>query len=217
MDNRFRNVTVLIWDFDGTLYAPNPALWKEIREGEYRTIMAHTGWPREQAVAEFEKLHKTVYPSATETVAQLIHLPIADAASEMEQYFDRTKYLTRDEKLIALFAKLKQYRHFTLANGIIANHKKALDVLGVPAETFEEMVTAETVGITKPHPEGFRYILRKTGLPAEQHLMIGDREGVDLVPAKALGMKTCLVWAKNSSSIANVSLPTVYGVANLVG
>ncbi|KKW01536.1 MAG: HAD superfamily (Subfamily IA) hydrolase, TIGR02253 [Parcubacteria group bacterium GW2011_GWA1_49_11] len=87
----------------------------------------------------------------------------------------------------------------------------------MPAETFEEMVTAETVGITKPHPEGFRYILRKTGLPAEQHLMIGDREGVDLVPAKALGMKTCLVWAKNSSSIANVSLPTVYGVANLVG
>ncbi|KKW01537.1 MAG: hypothetical protein UY36_C0020G0002 [Parcubacteria group bacterium GW2011_GWA1_49_11] len=73
MDNRFRNVTVLIWDFDGTLYAPNPALWKEIREGEYRTIMAHTGWPREQAVAEFEKLHKTVYPSrATKNLSHFL-------------------------------------------------------------------------------------------------------------------------------------------------
>ncbi len=212
----FDEVKVLIWDFDGTLYRPNPALWREIREGEYRTIMNHTGWSREKTLEEFEKLHKKVYPSVTETVAKLSNVSIKQAAVEMEQYFDRAKYLARDEKLIALFAKLKGYRHFTLANGIIANHKKALDVLGIPAETFEEMVTAETVGVVKPHPEGFLHILNKTGLPAEQHLMIGDREAVDLAPAKTLGMRTCLVWAETKSNVADVTLRTAYEVVTII-
>src|SRR3990167_2052113 len=111
MDNRFRNVTVLIWDFDGTLYPPNPALWREIREGEYRTIMNYTSWSREKTLEEFEKLHKKVYPSATETVAKLSNVSIKQVAVEMEQYFDRAKYLARDEELVALFEKLKAYRH----------------------------------------------------------------------------------------------------------
>ena len=78
------------------------------------------------------------------------------------------------------------------------------------------MVTAETVGTVKPHPEGFRYILGKTGLPPEQHLMIGDREAVDLVPAKQLGMHTCLVWSEKKSAVADITLATVYDVVRLL-
>ncbi len=216
MDKQFTNIKVLIWDFDGTLYRMPAALEQDIRDAEYQTIIHHTGWSREKAEEEFKKLHKKIFPSATETVAKLGAISITEAAVEMEQYFDRAKYLSRDEKLIELFAKLKGFRHFTLANGIIANHQKALEVLGVPSTTFEEMVTTEVVGTVKPHPEGFQYILNKTGLPAEQHLMIGDREAVDLVPAKKLGIKTCLVWSETKNTVADVTLPTVYDVVNLL-
>lgn len=201
-------IKVLIWDFDGTLYKPNPALFQAVREAEYRTIKEHTGWSREKKIEEFNTLHKIVYPSATEVTAVLCKMPISQAAVEMEQYFDRRDFVRRDEKLIALFEKLKSFRHFILANGARIRYVETLAVLGVPLSTFEEIVTSEVVGVTKPHLEGFRYILKKTGLPAQQHLMIGDREAVDLVPAKSLGMKTCLVWGK--STIADISLPTVY-------
>jgi FMN phosphatase YigB (HAD superfamily) len=45
--------------------------------------------------------------------------------------------------------------------------------------------------------------------------MIGDREAVDLVPAKAVGMHTCLVWSEIKSTIADITLPDVYRVADI--
>lgn len=213
---KFHDVRVLIWDFDGTFYKPNPELFDVVRQAEYRTIMDHTSWRKERVVEAFKKLHTIVYPSATEVTAVLCKISISQAAVEMEKYFDRRDFLKRDEKLIALFKKLRDFRHFTLANGTISRHKETLAVLGLPVETFEEMVTSEVVGVTKPHPDGFVYILKKTGLHPAQHLMIGDREQVDIVPAKQLGMKTCLVWSKKKSDVANVTLPTIYDLGRVL-
>ena len=99
---------------------------------------------------------------------------------------------------------------------MIARHKETLVALGLPVDTFKEMVTSETVGVTKPEEKGFRYIMDKTGLPPEAHMMIGDREAVDFAPAKKLGMHTCLVWSEEKSKIADITLPTVYEVADIL-
>jgi putative hydrolase of the HAD superfamily len=212
----FPDIKILIWDFDGTLYKPNPALFHDVRESEYRAITEHTGWNREKAIEEFHKLHKVTIQSATAVVAKLCNISIAQAAVESEKYFDRRNFLHRDLRLIKLFANLKRFRHFILANGVIAKQKETLQVLGIPVDTFEEFVTAETVGVTKPDPAGFLYIMKKTGLPPNAHLMIGDRELVDVVPAKNLGMHTCLVWSETKSAIADITLPTVYDVARTI-
>ena len=212
----FSGVNILIWDFDGTLYRPNPELFGEVRESEYRAIMRHTGWNRQKSVEEFHKLHKVTIQSATLVVAKLCGITTAQAAVEAEKYFDRRAFVKRDEQLTALFAKLKNFTHYILANGVIAKHKETLAVLGIPVNTFAGFVTSETVGVTKPDEKGFRYIMEKTGLPAAAHLMIGDRELVDLAPAKHLGMHTCLVWSNTKSTIAEVTLSTVYDVANLL-
>lgn len=214
--NKSSVIRILIWDFDGTLYKPNPDLFHDVRESEYRAIMNHTGWTREKTIEEFHTLHKVTIQSATAVVAKLCGISIAAAAVESEKYFDRKKYLHRDPRLIKMFEDLKGFRHFILANGMIAKHKETLAVLGIPIATFEEFVTAETVGVTKPDPAGFLYIMKKTGLPPAAHLMIGDRELVDIVPAKKLGMHTCLVWSETKSAIADVTLPTVYDVARIM-
>lgn len=213
----FPNLKVLIWDFDGTLYKPNPELWHTVREAEYKTITNHTKWQKEKVVTEFEKLYKKVYPSATETVANLSGVSTKEAALEMESYYDRRDFVVHDDKLVALFDKLRMYRHFILANGVIAKHKETLRAMGLSPDIFEEMVTSETVGVTKPNDAGFRYIMSKTNLPPEEHMMIGDREMVDLAPAKKLGMKTCLVWAQpGQNQHADIVLPTVYDVEKIL-
>ncbi len=216
MDTRFTDIKVLIWDFDGTLYKPNPDIWHDVREAEYKAIANHTGWKREKVIAEFENVYKKVTPSATEAVAYICKMKTEDAALEMETYYDRRKFLSSDSKLIALFKKLRSFRHFILANGVAHRITETLVVLGIPKETFEEIVTSEIVGVNKPHEEGFRYILEKTKLPANQHMMIGDREVVDLAPARALGMKTCLVWSRDQSPVADITLPTVYDIEKIL-
>ena len=212
---KLENIKVLIWDFDGTLYRPNPELWKEVREAEYRVILEHLKIDREKAVEMFNRDYKVVTPSATQTVAKLCGISTAVAAVEMEQYYDRRKFLGRDPRLVRLFDKLKSYQHYILANGTKKRLTETLIHLGLTPKIFQEIVTSELVGENKPSFVGFQYILDKTGLPPEQHLMIGDRLEVDLVPAKKLGMTTCLVFAEKVETEVDFTLKTVYKIAKL--
>lgn len=213
---KFHDIAVLIWDFDGTLFKPNEAFFSAVREAEFQVLMKHKHWTRQQSEKEFQKVYKVVYPSATQTIGVLAGISTAQAAREMEDLFDRRNFVARDEKLVALFTKLKNYRHIMFGNGIIAKHKETLPVLGISPDTFELYVTSEIVGKTKPSPDGFQYILDYTKLPAGQHLMIGDRDLVDLAPAHALGMRSCLVWSKKPGEHADATLPTVYDIPNIL-
>lgn len=209
-------VDVLIWDVDGTFYPPTPEMTHSVLESAYMTIEKHTGWPRNKTIEEFQKVHEKITASQTEAVAIICNIPVATAAIETDQFLDRRRFIFRDEKLISLFESLEGFRHFILGNGAKKTILQGLAALGLDPRLFDEIVTSETVGVNKPSDNGFRYILEKTGMPAVSHLMIGDREKVDLVPAKALGMKTCLVWAIKPGMVADVTLPTVYELSQIL-
>lgn len=221
MDTRFTDIRVLIWDFDKTLYKPNFELDHKVRESEYKVIMSSTGWDKNKTEEEFDKVYPSRFLSATEAVAHITQKTVAQTASEMEMLFDRTKYISRDEKLITLFKKLTTFEHYILMNGVEKKAEEALAVLGVRRDTFREIVTAGQVGRNKPNKEGYRYISEKTGVSPEHHLMIGDRILVDLVPAKELGMKTCWVhWNASlgevQDSAIDVCIPSVYDVEEIL-
>lgn len=214
---KLSGIKVCIWDFDGTLYRQQPALWDEIRESEYRVIMDHTGWSRDQAVEAFHTVYQKKTPSGTRSVSIVAEISMEAAALETTKYVDYKKYLVADPKLLVMFENLKGYTHMMLVNGTQQSVTQGLSLLGVDRTIFSEIVTSEVVGETKPSTKGFSYILEKTGLPAASHLMIGDRELVDLVPAKSLGIKTCLVWSDTVGSVADITLPTVYALTDVIG
>jgi putative hydrolase of the HAD superfamily len=163
---------------------------------------------------EFNRIYKIKTPSSTEAAALLSGLSVYEAAIECEQYKDRRAFLSYDKKLVSMFEALSRYRHFLFTNGIRGKIIESLAVLGVSPSTFQEIVTPELVKVNKPQPEGFLHILKKTGLPPTSHLMIGDREAVDIEPARALGMKTCLVFSDKKSKVADITLHTVYKFAD---
>lgn len=205
------NIRYIIWDFDGTFYLPNQMLWRDIREAEYRTISEYTGWDRDRVIREFNILHRRVVPSATETVARICGIATGQATVDFERYFDRRKYLQRDGKLISLFAKLAGFTHYILANGGIRGITESLEVLGITPSVFAQIVTSETVGVTKPDPKGFYYIMSQTKAAPKRHLMVGDRIQIDLDPAHEIGMRTCLVHAQAAApDAADIILPSVY-------
>lgn len=201
---------------DGTLYKPVPEMVADRLESSYLVIEKHRGWTREKTISEFKKTYPKVTPSITKASALLGQIPLPQAAYENELYKHRTKYLKRDPELVQLFKQLNSFSHYMLVNGIQSVTRKSLALLGVPAKTFTEIVTSEIVGVNKPDIKGYKYILHKTGLVPEKHLMIGDREQVDLAPAKNLGMKTCLVWAEKTSHVADITLLKVYDVEKVL-
>jgi FMN phosphatase YigB (HAD superfamily) len=208
-------IQVIVWDFDGTFYRLNERMWEDILDAQYRVIMDHTGWTREKTVEEHRKVYKVLTQSGTDTVARLLGIPIARAVLETEKYYDRTKFISFDAKLVDLFQKLTGYRHLMLVNGKQGQEEKAIDKLGIPRSTFETWITPESTGSVKPDFRQFQAVLNYTCLPPMVHLVIGDRESVDLVPAHQLGMKTCLVWSDIPGRIADETVPSVYDVAAL--
>lgn len=209
------DVKVLVWDFDGTLTRRTDEMFHAIRDAEFQVIEKHTGWTHEKAIEEFMKLHKVVTPSGTQVAARLANISIKDAAIEAEQYFDRTTYIKRDEKLIELFKKLKTYRHILLVNGVKENIRNAIVALGLKLNIFETIITPEDTGVTKPDKKMFQTVLDFTKRPGGEHLMIGDRPDVDLAPAKAIGMKTCLIGTEKTQLFVDIACTSVYDIASL--
>lgn len=215
MENPLRDIQVIIWDVDGTLYDA-PDLAGEVYESAYKAIMNKTGWPRERAVTEFDAVHNKITLSATEAVGIICGITTAQAAVLTDTYLDRLRFIKRDEKLMTLFEQLRGFSHYILGNGSKALITEGLIALGLSPDIFREIVTSEISGANKPNENGYRYIMDKTVLPPGVHLMVGDRDRVDLETAKKLGMKTCLVWSAKPSTIADITLPTVYELSQVL-
>lgn len=219
MATKLPGITVCVWDFDGTLYRSQQALKDQIRDSEIRVIMDHTGWTHEQASEKFYTVFNVVTPSGTKAASILANIPNDQASIECSRYTDYAPYLHTDPKLTAMFADLTRFDHYMLVNGTQESVSRGLGLLGVSPSVFREIVTSEIVGETKPGTKGFTYIIGKTGLPPEAHLMIGDREAVDLVPAKSVGMRTCLVrWGATKPQTGSVDsvIEDIYAVPDLL-
>lgn len=82
--------------------------------------------------------------------------------------------------------------------GIIANQKlgtaERLENWGL-RQYFDVIVSSAEIGYAKPDKRIFEKALEMAGCTARESAMVGDRLDNDMIPAKALGMRT--VWIKN--------------------
>ena len=82
--------------------------------------------------------------------------------------------------------------------GIIANQKigttERLAFWGL-RQYFDVIAASAELGYAKPDKEIFEKAFELAGCTAQESVMVGDRLDNDIIPAKAIGMKT--VWVKN--------------------
>jgi len=206
-------IKAIFWDVDGTLYKDTPALRRAFDKPCIEEFGERMGLKGKRAEKEFFKVYEKLH-SKTQTLNSVgIDGPkfIAKTSNEM----DYEKYLKKDKKLVKMFRSLKQVKHFVFSNSSNEATLKKLETLGLSEKIFEKVLATYDAPATKPDPRAFKWALRKSGFRAEQVLMVGDREETDLLPAKKLGMRTAYVWGVSRE--ADVSLPTVYEVAELFG
>lgn len=204
---KLKNIKVLIWDIDGTLWH-NQKAFDFIKQKEWQIYARCKKIDFKKAKEEVEKRRET-YKSRTMVLVKSGCGSYKDLLYQTDGVIT-SQFLKKDKKLQEMFKNLPSYTHIILANKTKVAALRQLSWLGIPKKIFSAILTIEDFKETKPSLLPFQAVLTFTRLPASVHLMIGDREEVDLVPAKKLGMKTCLVGKKGE--IADFSVKEVYEI-----
>jgi len=87
------------------------------------------------------------------------------------------------------------------------------------AEDIDDVVTSVDAGYLKPHPAVFELAMQRSGAAPEKCVVIGNREENDIAPARALGMRTILVYPddpKPEGSRADAVAPDLWACAEAV-
>ena len=123
-----------------------------------------------------------------------------DGNSAAIEYFglNKTPWHLEDEKLYSDAADtLKALHNKGYRLGVIANQN-----LGTASrleewrirEYFDAIIASAEIGYAKPDKRIFEKAFELAGCKADDTIMVGDRLDNDMIPAKALGMKT--IWMR---------------------
>lgn len=206
------DVKHIIWDVDGTLYHHRPQLRKETIEKIHEKFSEKLGVPLQRAKTIYEHEWKNL-GVGMEIFKKYGIEPIF--ILEAVNSVDKKRFLKTDPTLYDMFKKnLKKFNHFIITNNIERGALNTLKILGIPKNIFNLIVTFNNVTYPKPHSEPFMKILEFTNDPPEMHVMIGDNDKMDILPAKNLGMKTIMVWKE--SKIADQSVKSIYDVPKVI-
>ena len=124
-----------------------------------------------------------------------------DGNSEAIKYFklDKTPWHSEDEVPFPdAQSTLETLCHKGYKLGIIANQNPGLEQRLENWRLrpyFEVIASSAEIGCAKPDKEIFERAFKFAGCTAQEGVMVGDRLDNDIIPAKAVGMKT--VWVKN--------------------
>lgn len=128
-----------------------------------------------------------------------------DGNSEVIKYFGLTKTPWHSEDEIPFddsleILKLLKSRGYNL--GIIANQaigiEQRLEEWGL-LKYFDIVASSAELGVAKPDKLIFEKAFELAGCGPENSVMVGDRLDNDIIPAKALGMKT--VWIRKGLAV----------------
>lgn len=91
---------------------------------------------------------------------------------------------------------------------------ETLRIVDLPKDWFAHLLTGDDIAERKPALDGFYRIIELSKLPPAEILYIGDREKADIIPAKKVGLKTCLVYGQSPQ--ADFSCARFADILNLV-
>jgi HAD superfamily hydrolase (TIGR01549 family) len=207
------NIQHIWFDMDGTLTVHTAEFDKVHDALRYKTYSEVIGRPvDDQLIAEFNELYAK-YASNSAVFTSL------GKPSDfwMHQYatIDQNDFYQPIPDVYETLEKLRTIVPISLfTNDRLGNAEKTLSVVGVDMKWFTHVISGDDIANRKPALDGFHLMIERSGLPADQILYVGDRVGVDIEPAKLVGMKTCLVYGE--SEVADFSFKKLSGLLTLI-
>lgn len=84
-----------------------------------------------------------------------------------------------------------------------------LEKVGLARELFDVIIGADTIKKVKPHPEVFRYALKKLKVKPEEALFVGDQIDADYKGAEKIGITPILIERTKSEANMGSSLKII--------
>lgn len=210
--NWISQIKLLCFDVDGTLYRSVPALWDAIKGEVLNKVMElrKSSFPEAQKYVDdrFKVL------GSNTKVLQELGINAQDFFIRAFAAIDVNKYISPDKKLKTLIDRLRRkYLVGVLSNGDIGSVTRKLAAVGLSPQLFSPFIATYEFGAVKPDPAPFLKAIEAAGVRPEESVYIGDREETDILGAKAVGMRTIMVWGESQE--ADLSIPTIYDLAEL--
>ncbi len=201
----------LIFDLDNTLYDFSK-VWKISN----KLVFEYLEYDKLTTYEDFFKLYKSVNNKLVKevlkgdlkiielrnkrlilTLEQFgLNLTVEDCNFYYEKQFEYIlESIAPDEEVNLKLRQLQEkYNMIVLTNGKSYEQRMKLKKLGLD-NIFKLYISGET-HISKPKDKAFINVLESEGLLVDETMMIGDSLHHDILPAKKLGLKTCLVEKK---------------------
>ena len=179
----------ILFDLDETLYPRDAGLMQEIGARILRYMVERMGFTPEEA----ETKRRYYYHKYGTSLRGLM----AEETVDSEDYLrfvhdvDITRFIGSNPELNAMLRRIPLAK-VVFTNATQEHARRVLDALGI-ADHFQFVVDVRAMGYaSKPDPQAYRHILDAIGARAEECIIVEDTPR-NLLPAKAMGMKTILV------------------------
>lgn len=136
---------------------------------------------------------------------------IADEAVSRADILD---LLEPDPRLAKILDRMSQrYPLYLLTSSPRESALQKLERLTINPFIFNERFYGDMGLGPKQEGSPFRYITAELGIPAANHVYVGNSIKSDIAPAKKIGMQTILVWSQSPE--ADLSIPTIYDLEGI--
>lgn len=189
-----------VWfDMDGTLGVHTPEYDKAHNKLRYATYSEVVKKPvTTELIEEYEAIYKR--EGTNSAVFRSLGLPSHYWMDRFDK-LDKSLYYRPIPAVYGTLEKLKDIVPISLfTNDSVMGTEKTLKVIAVEKEWFTHIITGDMVKERKPNLEGYNLVITKTEIPENDILYVGDRVKADVLPARAVGMQTCLVWSKSEEA-----------------
>lgn len=202
------------FDFDNTLYEPNPEINEKIRE----YVCRHASEALNKSYASIRKKFDELYLETESGSESLKLLGISEGKVLMQEALEKAdiaSVLKKDDRLVRVLSKLNEsYRLFLITGSSERISLKKLGVLGINPDLFHPKLYFDSPFLREDGGSAFKYVSELHGVSLEQMMFVGDREQIDIIPANELGLTTAIVNGK--SKIATYELLDIYELEEIL-
>ena len=164
-----------------------------------------------ELIQEFKELYKQ-YKSNSAVFTTYLGLPPGYWAKAVEATDVRKLHSLAEPLIPDILNKLRAIVPISIFSNMRMD--KLAPAIGIDVSWFTHILSGAVFKNPKPALDGFLKIVEISELPAENILFVGDSVDKEMIPAKKVGMMTCLMW--NKSLEADYSFNNFENILDLV-
>ncbi len=196
----------LIFDIDDTLFPSSEFAALARRNAARAMIRLGLGAGEEELLRELNRIIEergSNYPNHFDLLLKRMRIsnPARFIAAAVGAYHDTKASIQPFPDVPSTLLELKDmgYRLFVASNGRAVKQWDKLVRLGI-ALYFDDVFVSEELGSEKGQ-QFYRKVLKRIGAKPDECVMVGDREDLDIAPAKKAGIHTVRVLKGKYSKI----------------